>query len=312
MDHIIFGLSKKNTPSNTNISGEMKDEYNNNQLHWACMYQSFEIVKETINDGVNINERNNFGMTPLHCIVSPSFLNDVNIIEYLLDNGARIDIPDMNGWTPLHLACINMNENVFKVFEKYINLNAAEKKCSAGNTPLHYACMKNMTRAIDFFLNLGVNINALNLDKATPILIATMNKNINTVKKLLDAGADPNIVSIFGYNSIGCSIIINHEEIFGIVIDKIDLSQINNQDNNLDTLLHLACYRNNANINIVRKLLNKGINLNIQNNDGNTPLHIACFIGHHDIASVLIMKNADCKILNNFGVTPFVDHIWSY
>lgn len=71
------------------------------------------------------------------------------------------------------------------------------------------------------------------------------------------------------------------------------------KDNDGNTPLHSAC-KNNY-IEIVKLLLNSGVQVNEQNNDGFTALHYACENGNVEIVKSLLQAGANVKIRNNNG-----------
>ena len=74
------------------------------------------------------------------------------------------------------------------------------------------------------------------------------------------------------------------------------------QDENGNSYLHLAVI--NRLENIVRILIQKGINVNMQNKDGNTALHFAYSINDIKYISFIIENNGDLTIKNNEGLLP--------
>jgi ankyrin repeat protein len=60
----------------------------------------------------------------------------------------------------------------------------------------------------------------------------------------------------------------------------------------------VACQ--NGHINIIKLLINKGIDINIKNNDGLAGLYSACKNGHIDIVKLLIDKGADINKMDNY------------
>jgi ankyrin repeat protein len=52
-------------------------------------------------------------------------------------------------------------------------------------------------------------------------------------------------------------------------------------------------------------LINKNININIQDNDGDTPLHIAVFLGNIRACEILIEAGANIYVTDKWGQTPF-------
>ena len=66
-------------------------------LSVAISKGDIETVKKVIEEGININKKFN-GMTPL---MYAARYNKVEIIEYLLQKGAKLDIKDDQGFTAL-------------------------------------------------------------------------------------------------------------------------------------------------------------------------------------------------------------------
>ncbi|MEN8220382.1 MAG: ankyrin repeat domain-containing protein [Pseudomonadota bacterium] len=56
---------------------------------------------------------------------------------------------------------------------------------------------------------------------------------------------------------------------------------------------------NNGDYQTVKKLLEKGVNVNVKNSNGMTPLHYASYKGHFDIARLLLQNSADVNIETN-------------
>jgi len=67
----------------------------------AVKERDVQLAGRLLKRGININARNQYGLTPLHVAVTN---DDKAMIEFLLKNGADIDAPDQDGWTPLHAA----------------------------------------------------------------------------------------------------------------------------------------------------------------------------------------------------------------
>lgn len=58
------------------------------------------------------------------------------------------------------------------------------------------------------------------------------------------------------------------------------------------------------NLELVRSLMEEGIDTNVTNGDGFTFLHMACHLGHIEIAKLLIQKGADVNKAASNGFTP--------
>ena len=70
-------------------------------LHKATMEGNLELVKYLISEGANIESKDNDNFTPLHFAALEGHLN---IVEYLLSEGANIECKTFQNGTPLHIA----------------------------------------------------------------------------------------------------------------------------------------------------------------------------------------------------------------
>lgn len=72
-----------------------------NIVHLACLQGNLETVKEQIENGADLNKKDQFGSTPLQIAVT---FNRLNIVETLLNAGAEINLTNNDGSTPLQTA----------------------------------------------------------------------------------------------------------------------------------------------------------------------------------------------------------------
>jgi ankyrin repeat protein len=59
--------------------------FGSSPLHFACLSNSFQIVKYLVSNGADVNARNENGETPLHFAAKQS---SKEIVQYLVDHGA--------------------------------------------------------------------------------------------------------------------------------------------------------------------------------------------------------------------------------
>ncbi|WP_353272741.1 ankyrin repeat domain-containing protein [Wolbachia endosymbiont (group A) of Urophora cardui] len=81
-------------------------------LHYAVHYSNFDMVSFLVDKGANIEIRSKEGQTPLHLAVEEA---KQNIINLLLDRGADIEAKNNDGRTPLYLAAYNNDSGVIEL-----------------------------------------------------------------------------------------------------------------------------------------------------------------------------------------------------
>ncbi|XP_024962224.1 potassium channel AKT1-like isoform X2 [Cynara cardunculus var. scolymus] len=82
---------------------------------YAVEQNSIDLLKDIIKHGGDITLRNSMGTTALHKAISEE---KTDIVEFLINNGASIDTPDVHGWTPRDLANHQAHEDILELFAK--------------------------------------------------------------------------------------------------------------------------------------------------------------------------------------------------
>jgi len=70
-------------------------------LHWACWRQCFDVVQELVSAGADLDARDQHDMTPLMWAVAESDDYSDEIVEYLIQKRAQLDIVDSQRETAL-------------------------------------------------------------------------------------------------------------------------------------------------------------------------------------------------------------------
>ena len=111
------------------------------------------------------------------------------MIDLLLDAGARTDAFNLKGEGVLHMAMITTN---LAAFTHFLKLNVDPNLASPGKWPvISAAAWHGQTNFIAALLAAGADPDRTTPDGQTPLYVAVRRSQTNVVSQLLDAGANP-------------------------------------------------------------------------------------------------------------------------
>jgi len=154
-------------------------------LHQAI--RDLEIVQYLVMNGADINAQDNRGNTPLH---EASRFGWLEIAQCLVTNGATINPRNYQGEIPFHIA---VRHGYLEIVQCLV-MNGADinAKYQNGYTPLHLAACNGYLEIVQCLVMNGADINAKYLDDYTPLHLAACNGYLEIVQCLVMNGADIN------------------------------------------------------------------------------------------------------------------------
>lgn len=174
--------------------------------------------------------KNSQGASALHIAVRS---NKIDIIEYLLKHGAKLDAEDNDG-----------------------------------RTPLIYTAVVNNIHAMEYLIKRGADINKCDTEKVPPLIFAIYKKNIDAVKFLLEKGAKVNVFTTKHATPLKYAVVVQDFPIVKLLLKHGAV--VDAPDKNGTTPLMLAC--NKGNIEIIECLIAHGADLHAKNVAGSTPI----------------------------------------
>jgi uncharacterized protein len=232
-------------------------------LHLAAFFGFIDAVKLLLENGANINLQSEAsGRTPLYVT---AISKNIDTAKVLMKEGAKTEIPDKAGYTPLTAAVIVVDPDMVRTLVE--GGAVMDVRTAASNlTPLVMAAAnpdpfkhKNYIKIMKYLLDRKADVNFQASDGRTPLIAAAMSADqdqaLAKVALLLDEGAKPNIVKHGG-----------------------------------ETALMLAAGRGNDKI--VELLIDKGANVHLKNGAGESAMSYAKRSGKSAIVALLESKGA--------------------
>jgi len=119
--------------------------------------------------------------------------NDPARIKFLASQGADVNKPDLQGWTPLTSAARQRHD---KTIDVLVELGADPNKHDAnGMTPLAAALMRDAVPSIKTLIEHGASLEEPGLQGFRPLALAIAEKKYEAAKALMEGGADVSISS---------------------------------------------------------------------------------------------------------------------
>jgi ankyrin repeat protein len=214
IDTVIQSLIK----NNPNNKYEIIKKLNETTAFEFARYGYFDDVKNLIikNDIVDINRKDERWRKNQNTLLhNASYFGHLDIVKLLIENGANVNIKNIDGETPLHTACWNGHLDTVKFLienDADINIRTDENPLSqdpmfienysgidydsddsddsysnnvnynGGNTPLHIACKTNNLYIVKFLIENWAEINITDSDGNTPFYIACYENYLDIVK----------------------------------------------------------------------------------------------------------------------------------
>lgn len=149
------------------IQIDIKNKKGLTPLHIACAAGNLNIIKFLVEKNADVNIKNIEGNSPLFC-ASLNMEGSVDLFEFLIKKGAVLNTRNEKGQTALHLVCLNLNKAAPVVKFLLDKKNLAGHEDKLGKTPLDYACKFHQYRTtIDLNVILLLLMKIKNSDSRT-------------------------------------------------------------------------------------------------------------------------------------------------
>ncbi|THZ22360.1 ankyrin [Aureobasidium pullulans] len=276
-------------------------------LHLAVMAEKqdkvYAIVERLLEEGCDVNARDDHGCTPLHAYLS---LNEgkENIVQLFFSQGADIDVQDNDGDTVLN--CLTEFKQPSELILRLLLKNGADLNLGnyEGMTPLHNLARSGLASHVRIILEAGANPMARDKHNRQPIQYAAKT-NEATVRALLDFKADVNVTGSDWPSPIVYASSEANLQVLRLLLDGGADARSEDPENPGWTALHAACKRVDPDPAFAELLIVHGADVNIATTvSKTTPLHNA--VNSAAVVQLLLKMGACVDARDSENKTPLM------
>lgn len=274
---------------------EVTDEDNKTTLYFGCLWGHHHVVEVLLDMGADPDmgikpDDTPQSWSPLTVAIDDGYEKCVRL---LLDKKANPNLPGPSTWgTALRYAAVKGHLNICQMLVD----SGADPNSQLISPPIltqmitEYEASENQLEIFDFLLSNNADANAKDSD-GTPVLIYASRSDqcMEFVQRLLDHGADVNLLSSNDQSALYFSTLDRKEDLTKLLIEKG--AKVNDVSSENITPLYFGV----PDTDIVRILVENGADPNIGKNSGFTPLMHAAWFGYDESMKLLLDHGASLE-----------------
>ncbi|XP_023315547.1 serine/threonine-protein phosphatase 6 regulatory ankyrin repeat subunit A-like [Trichogramma pretiosum] len=152
-------------------------EYGITHFHLACEFGLDDVVKKFLDLGQDPNLLvHHTGDSPLHFAAAVNYDDTSKVIELLLRRGAKSNLANKAGQTPLHNFSMHTDDDhvdlakfFFKICDDLRHMVPVNFRDKSGRTPLHLAVKYRNKKLVALLLKRSANPNFIDHEGSTPL-----------------------------------------------------------------------------------------------------------------------------------------------
>lgn len=157
---VVPGLPADTVDQEQSMTSQEADSKNVQQFFDGVYSEDIAIIKEQLNNGVDVNAVNDTQQTALHVT------QNAGVARLLIERGGDIHAKDDTGMTPIFNKAV---EIAAILLDAGADINARSEK---GNTPFSWYTYSGYLDGLRFLVSRGADVNACNTDNQNALKIA--------------------------------------------------------------------------------------------------------------------------------------------
>lgn len=307
----------------------LPDEKGQYLLHQAAIEGNVEALELLINSGADVNQVDQMKNTALHFA---AWNGKVDAVSFLIKNGAELNRKTLAGYTPLLCASVQSQKAVIDLLLKEdadVSVSNFENE-----TALIMAVKNNDVNSCQLLIENGADIHHQNNEGLDSLMFAALLGHEDLVRMLIENGADLYKSDKLGNTALmhaaaqgylqivkdltdkGVSLVAKNKSGLKAIDLAVDKQQKEVQEYLFEKMgssaVHIS-YKSppkrffnaviSGDLEVVKKMLETGVQLDGCNSNGTTALMMASYKGHEHIVNYLLLMGADTYKEDENGAT---------
>ncbi|GMH45393.1 hypothetical protein BSKO_13350 [Bryopsis sp. KO-2023] len=250
-------------------------------------------VQEALDAGADVNAQNINKQTALWGAVA---LGNLEVTQLLLDNGANPNITDISKYAPLTIAAIqdeipDQLGLLQALIDNGASLEAKAPRSENGETALGLVAGNGNVQAVKLLLEAGADPETANSDGQTPLSVASFFGHSEVVRELISSSSvELNTKDEGGNTPLHYSAQAGNDEVTGLLIQAgADVDAVNEGK---ETPL-MVSIRWGGDMRTVTTLISGGADSSIKDEGGLAPIHDAATLGYSQVIDALVKGGGD-------------------
>uniref|UniRef100_A0A5F8HBT7 Ankyrin repeat and death domain containing 1A n=1 Tax=Monodelphis domestica TaxID=13616 RepID=A0A5F8HBT7_MONDO len=260
-----------------------------NALLLSAWFGHLQILQMLVNSGAKINCEDKNGLNILHFAAQKGH---VHVLEFIMEDleDVPLDRIDKLDRTAFHLAA---EHGQLDTLDFLIGSGCDHGiKDKAGNTALHLAAKSGHSAVLQRIIEIGLDLEEKNAEGFTALHMAAEGGHLDCVQRLIQAGSKVNAQTQKQMNCLHYAALHGFDDIAQVLIDAgISVDAVNHQS---ACPIHIAVLNNFPSL--VKLLIKAEINLDVTDNRHQTPLHIAAENSRQDIAEMILIAGVNLNL----------------
>ncbi|KAK1900771.1 Ankyrin repeat and SOCS box protein 14 [Dissostichus eleginoides] len=210
----------------------------------------------------------------------------------------RFSQTDSRGWTPLHEAAAQRNQNILELTFKVSG--SVDSRTLRGQTPLLLAAEGGLIENASFLLQHGAKPDIQDCDLDSPLLVAIRSGRADLVQLLLLQGSSVDKEGLHGRCPLHEASRLGNVEL----VTRLLEAGARPDPRSHYGLTPLALAAQNAHLEVMENLLRRGADVLSQAQDEASILYEASASGDPAVISLLLEYGADANVAKNMGHMP--------